>query len=64
MSTAYNEKLLRAIRKSGWPIEELAGLVGVPEPVLYRILTGLTDPDEGTQERLATVLGVKAAEIF
>jgi ribosome-binding protein aMBF1 (putative translation factor) len=60
----YNPKLLQAIRKSGWLLGELAGLVRIPEPVLYRILTGITDPDPGTQERLATVLGIKTSDIF
>jgi len=64
METMYNTKLLQAIRKSGWLLEELAGLTMIPEPVLYRILTGFIDPDPGTRERLAKVVGVKATDIF
>jgi transcriptional regulator with XRE-family HTH domain len=59
-----NKKLLRAIRKSGWLLEELAGLIRVPEPILYRILTGITQPDEGTKSRIAAVLDCEVSEIF
>jgi DNA-binding XRE family transcriptional regulator len=59
-----NHKLLRAIRKSGWLMEELAALAQVPEPVLYRICTGRTDPDQNTQYRLAQVLDCQISEIF
>ena len=59
-----NQKLLRAIRKSGWLLEELAGLAQIPEPVLYRICIGKTDPDPGTQYRLAQALDCKASDLF
>jgi len=64
MDPKYNLKLLQAIRTSGWLLEELSGLARIPEPVLYRIITGLVDPDPGTQERLAVVLAVQTADIF
>ena len=59
-----NKELLRTIRKSGWLLEELAGLAQIPEPVLYRICIGKTDPDPRTQQRLAQVLDCKVSDIF
>jgi transcriptional regulator with XRE-family HTH domain len=62
--TSYDKKLLDAVRPCGFSLEEIAGLARIPEPVLYRILTGLTDPDQGTQQRLATILDRRVSELF
>ena len=49
ISDEYNINLLAAVRQSNFSLEEIALLARISEPVLYRILTGLTDPDPATR---------------
>jgi len=57
-------KLLKAVRESGWSVEEISGLTRIPEISLYRILSGVEDPGEAAFERIAKVIGCKVEELF
>lgn len=61
---AYNLKLLRAIRKSGWSIEEISGLLRIPESIVYKILSGDECPGDVARQRFATILDCKIGDLF
>lgn len=60
----YNPKLLRAVRVSGWLVEEISGLTRIPEISLYRILSGIEDPGVEAFARIAAVLDCGVEEIL
>ena len=60
----YNPPLLKAIGKSGFRLDELAALAGMPEGNLYRILTGKIEPDPEIMRRLSILLDAEQETLF
>ena len=60
----YNKKLLRAVEKSKFSMEEIAILSGIYEDHLISIIAGRDNPDQATRDRIAVILNKKEGEIF
>jgi plasmid maintenance system antidote protein VapI len=52
------DALRAAVRATGLPVNAVARAAGVPQPVLYRFMTGERDLTLRTAEKLAAHLGL------
>lgn len=60
----YRRKLLALIRQSGWKIEEVAGLIKMPESALYKIIRGEQGYGAETIYSFTEVLGCTLEELL
>ena len=59
-----NEFFVKAIKKSGFSIEEISGLSGIPEVFIYRFAREQQEPDLSTAQTFAEILEKQAKELF
>ena len=59
-----NIPLISAIAQLGWSYSKTAGLAGIDKTTLSKLICQRQDATPATQEKLAKVLGVQAADIF
>jgi len=59
-----NEFFVNSIKKTGFSIEEISGLSGIPEYFIYRFARELQEPDASSAHILASIIGEPIEKLF
>jgi predicted transcriptional regulator len=60
----FNKSLLDAVAELGFSVEELSGILNIPEYNLFRILGGREIAGSETRKTLSAVLGKPIDQLF
>ncbi len=59
-----NEPFVRAIKRSGFSVEEISGLTGIAEIFIYKIAREIDEPGKVAAHSLATILEEPVEKLF